>query len=123
MESPLGARELQEIEDRAARATSGPWRSAGIDNDGMTHIDSAEQLLISPGKSERTVDTPIGECWEEPDVAFIAHAREDIPRLVATVRSLQQPVTPCAGDCDEGYGPCAECRTLSQRNAQGEKLQ
>jgi hypothetical protein len=45
------------------------------------------------------------------DAAFIAHAREDIDRLLATIRSLQQPVTVSDDDvraCLDEFNDCAE---------------
>lgn len=52
---------LDEIQDRADRATDGPWSWA-------SHV---------------TVD---GDSWA--DAEFIAHAREDVPRMVDALRGV-----------------------------------
>jgi hypothetical protein len=72
---PLDAEELQAIAARAEAATPGPWRSEGVwfeigepGEHGFDNMASAE------------------------DAAFIAHARSDIPRLLAEVERLQTVV-------------------------------
>jgi hypothetical protein len=63
---------LTEIEDRAAAATKGPWVA-----DGGTFSRSPYQLPVAvPGNGVA-------------DSAFIAHAREDVPWLVARIRELE----------------------------------
>jgi PAS domain S-box-containing protein len=69
--------ELANIKDRERRATPGPWRvkketSAGVEG----HQPSS---VIVEGPSD---------VLEESDAEFIAHAREDVPNLVAEVEIL-----------------------------------
>jgi hypothetical protein len=69
---------LDEIEKRAMRATPGPWSSfiEGRDHtSGSSFIRTAGEDIELAGA---TVD----------DQDFIAHARTDIPTLVAEVRRL-----------------------------------
>jgi hypothetical protein len=141
MESPLGARELQEIEERAARATVGPWCWQPED-------DRIESQGVRDHVNEPTHDWEYrtiieGGYWtNEADKDFVENAREDIPRLLATIRSLQQPVTVSDeiatrfwhlwNGREESLAPWQRdtvkqileaAFALSQRNAQGEKLQ
>lgn len=75
---------LDEIEARANAATEGPW---------TTHVAEGERLIrpgvlgaqIPPYPVARVRLDNIGYC----DAEFIAHARSDVPRLVAEVRRLQ----------------------------------
>jgi len=80
--------ELDEIERRACAATEGPWTSAWtVPPDG-----GDERLIIGPEGED-----VVGQLWydgahiacTEPDAAFIAAARTDVPRLVAEVRRLR----------------------------------
>lgn len=72
--------DLDEIERRANSATPGPWE--GKRNGGMYARDR-----------EPVFETGCG-CCSDPDLtdensAFIAHARTDVPALIARVRELE----------------------------------
>jgi hypothetical protein len=97
-EGGMNEQELQAIEQRANGATAGPWHWVDGETDKPFGADE-----IGPRGSLRTV-------WEEPakyvggtlpefildaedirrtvDATFIAHARTDVPALVAEVRKL-----------------------------------
>ncbi len=84
--------ELDEIEQRAAAATPGPWeafieerhaiggdsfiRTGGLD-------DNQPDMYISQYLGATSIKVPAA------DLDFIAYAREDIPRLVAEIRQLR----------------------------------
>lgn len=73
--------ELGEIEARAAAVPRGPWVVETSPRGYPQRITNAEALLLA-------------ECYTNPDyppavARFLAHAREDIPRLLAEVRRLQ----------------------------------
>jgi hypothetical protein len=79
--------QLAEIEDRARSATPGPWASGHKSWAG----ENAVLSIILNG-------LPVAICGEETantehpasaDAEFIAHARQDVPALVAEVRRLQ----------------------------------
>jgi hypothetical protein len=81
----LSDEELTIIEARAAAATPGPWESfvEGRDHHGGDNFvrtggldDTCPDLYLSPASVE--------------DQDFIAHARQDVPRLVAEVRRLRR---------------------------------
>ena len=65
---------LNEIEARANAATEGPWIVASCEN-------------------ERTVETKhqrwhVASCTSPDNATFIAHARTDVPALVAALRAV-----------------------------------
>src|SRR5258706_4229720 len=99
-------RELQAIKARAARATPGPWRIH--DRGTSTTIEAqngkkwiAQALLGTYG---------IGNV--EANAAFLAHARDDIPTLVAEVERQRAEHAALAEQLRQTM---AERNTLSQR--------
>jgi len=73
----INAEKLNAIKERAAEATSGPWRHAGLYG-----VKNIEDMSI-PLRPE--------------DAAFIARAREDVPALVAEVERLRQQLEKAEG--------------------------
>jgi hypothetical protein len=79
--------ELAEIEHRAEQASPAPWESF---IEGRNHQSGASFIRVG-GRS----DDPDMYVTREripasvEDLDFIAHAREDIPRLVAEIRRLR----------------------------------
>ena len=69
--------ELTEMKERAKKATAGPW---------VTYYES----LVKSKEGDKVV----ADTWQvvngEYDARFIAHAREDVPRLVAEVERLRE---------------------------------
>ncbi len=77
--------ELDAIEARAAAATPGPWEPT---RDGSLVMDSETDLFhVFP--HTRGPDDPLDFSVQKPNAAFIAHAREDVPNLVAEVRMMR----------------------------------
>lgn len=77
--------ELLEIETRAKAATPGPWTSHRTIG-GRRGVSTE---LYCDGDSPDVAD-----CWcsgkkQDDDVVFIAHARADVPRLIAALRSAR----------------------------------
>ena len=95
---------LDEIEARTTAATEGPW------NVFMGRIDH-------PGRSLIAVAYDVG-CDEDAD--FIAHARTDVPALVAVARYALSQHAPDGwgncGPCDDATGedgwPCSTVREI-----------
>ena len=81
---PLAAEALDEIDARAARASLGPWRTHVVNGDHSVR-DARGEPVASAARVYR--DCPLG--LDADDARFIAHAREDVPRLVAEVRRLR----------------------------------
>ncbi|MCC6583130.1 MAG: hypothetical protein IT271_05460 [Chitinophagales bacterium] len=83
--------ELKEIEERCNRATKGPWVSfvEGRNNESgdsfiMTGIQEGEDIW----SESRGEDIYLRGATND-DQDFIAHARQDIPRLLKFVRQLK----------------------------------
>lgn len=73
-------KELSEIKARADAATPGPWRVDAVDNESGQTLYCAE-VFIEPG---------VSAVWRmNPNASFIAHARTDVPELVAEVKRLR----------------------------------
>lgn len=90
-------KELAEIRARCEAATKGPWvecRNGGGD-DFLYSIDS-EPTGLPIVKADCGVYPP-----EKEDADFIAHAREDIPKLLAEVERLRKQVAELDAECDD----------------------
>ena len=102
---------LDEIEARANAATEGPWeadwRFTGWDISGNDYDDDGLPALIASDAD--------GE-----DADFIAHARTDMPALVAVARYALSQHAPDGhgncGPCDDATGedgwPCSTVREI-----------
>jgi hypothetical protein len=86
--SLLSKAELNEIRQRCDAATAGPWESFVERRDHLGGND----FIRTGGLDDKSPDIElIGATVEDQD--FIAHARQDIPRLldeVSTLRSRMQ---------------------------------
>ncbi len=76
--------ELDAIERRASSARPAPWASYV---EGRDHTSGSSFIMVGEGPS-RGDDIELSGATEA-DQDFIAHARQDVPRLVAEVRRLQ----------------------------------
>jgi len=77
--------ELEEIEQRCSLAQSMPWEALieGRDHEGGSNI-------IKTGESDlRGEDLEISGATSA-DLDFIAHARQDIPKLIEEIRKLMR---------------------------------
>jgi hypothetical protein len=75
----LTAEELDEIERRCAAATAGPWICHGYGS-----CDSLVRISQSDGWPDDPVcDVGNNVSNRDADAEFIAHARSDVPRLLA----------------------------------------
>ncbi|MPY56806.1 hypothetical protein [Streptomyces spongiae] len=97
--------ELEEIQDLCSAATPGPWFVRALDDDSAMNLvavsvtpdtgraerwpefDHREMVAATLVQHPRYVDSG-DERWDE-NAAFIAMAREAVPRLVAEVRHLR----------------------------------
>jgi hypothetical protein len=97
--------ELEEIELRCEAATPGPWFVRHLDDDYAMNLtavsttpdtgqgerwpnfDSTTIVAATLVQQPRYVDLADGR-WDE-NARFIAHARTDIPRLVAEIKRLR----------------------------------
>lgn len=99
---------IREIEERASRATPGPWYAHNPDDDMSMNVflvattpeepdpwwDGEEEakkvVAITLLQSPRVADVADGR-WEE-NAGFIAHAREDVPWLLSLLREREEEV-------------------------------
>jgi len=87
--------DLDEIEARANAASGGPWEWCDYGNSG--------QALIQPGSGTHDLNVlKTTDDWPPNlrDATFIAHARTDVPALIAEVKRLRGEV---AGALAEGW--------------------
>lgn len=76
----MNAEQLNAIKERAEKATPGPWVARGLNV-----LDYARvEVDINDYESKIVVKST-----NNSDIKFIAHAREDIPQLVAEVERMQ----------------------------------
>jgi hypothetical protein len=76
--------ELQAIQERCDRASTGPWRSLV---EGRDHTSGSSFIMTGPPERRGDDIELSGATTDDQD--FIAHARQDIPRLVSEVRRLR----------------------------------
>ena len=85
---------LNQIETRAYTATEGPW-APWLDQDGEEHMGG----LLMVGNAEAVIPdgevyiegveiNPVAHVYIQEDRDFIAHARTDVPALVAALRAV-----------------------------------
>lgn len=120
---PISEQELQEIEARERAATEGPWVYMG-DSGGICWGE-----IRSCANFNHITDTPAGD-ERDNDMEFIAHAREDIPKLIAVVREIPTPrgavyteggpthkrLKEIQARIDDGYEPCGSKEFLTMLN-------
>lgn len=93
--------ELAAIEVRAAAATPGPWVVSPELRGYEMGIDSPAKwgTIVHPGaEGDGGIDS-------NADANFIAHARADVPALIAAVRELKSDVEYLQGCIRDELGP------------------
>ena len=86
---PLSEADLDAIEARANQASPGPWRALV---EGRDHTSGDDFILLGPGQPDMYVSYSSSEGTRPAssgDLDFIAHARDDVERLVAELRRLR----------------------------------
>lgn len=107
--------ELNEIEARASKATPGPWHDAGFGYVVKRGPAAIAEDAEDPCHPDITCVAVMNDWEGHPhaldDAKFVVAAREDVPALVAEVRSLRAEVEVLRGvGCEEyGDGPCGVC--------------
>ena len=103
---------LDDIKARAAAATGGPWR---VQLDGFDY-GPWDEVYVDNARGQCPC-TPCGV----PNAEFIAHARTDVPALVAAVEAVlafhYQHEDKCCADCGRAW-PCYTVEAI--REALGE---
>ncbi len=115
--------ELSDIETRANAATHGPWGASfpsdpvtifGGDCDCRGYPDSVA-VAAKPDSDRRDENCPHLH-WVD-DMKFIAHAREDIPRLIAEVRRLRAALLDIRETAREGISNLQRLESNPPQNA------
>jgi len=81
---PLSDLESKEIRGRCEDATPGPWRSFV---EGRDHTSGSNFIMTGTGKSRGNDIELSGATAADQD--FIAHARQDVPRLLDEIARLK----------------------------------
>lgn len=76
--------ELAEIQARCDRARPGPWKSM---IEGRDHTSGSSFIMVGPPDA-RSEDIEMSGGTAD-DLEFVAHARQDVPRLINEVRRLR----------------------------------
>lgn len=83
--------EITQIRERAEKATEGPWQYNGIGGVFSAHAVSYHYAWKNTKEICSLNDGEYIENQnEENDANFIAHAREDIPKLLAEIERLRE---------------------------------
>jgi len=88
VEAPAPPLDLDAIEARATAAFPPPWRAGVMESEGKVWAHDPE-ALGGPSVGERCVFTANKHFPHTANREFIAHARTDVPALVAEVRRLR----------------------------------
>jgi hypothetical protein len=81
---PMTSEEIAEIQARCNRAARGPWKSM---IEGRDHEAGSSFIMTGPPNA-RGEDIELSGATED-DQDFIAHARQDVPRLLEEVIRLR----------------------------------
>ena len=92
---------LNEIEARANAATEGPWTPdeyTEVDPDGFYEL--ARVIAPDPDGDDWCAIGVVHTGILRPDAEFIAHARTDVPTLVAALRAVLEEIAKVQRDAD-----------------------
>lgn len=84
--TPMSDQDLVEIETRATAATMGPWHTALRLG---TYRKMELRAIFGPNGTTLVPGTRPYATLQTADAEFVAHARTDVPRLLAEVRRLR----------------------------------
>jgi len=94
----MDAKELAAIRERESKATPGPWETYEENRDGQKRRGTRQypfddiwsRGLIGLEDMRLNTEYDARECFRIPDVEFMAHARQDIPALLAYIEGLER---------------------------------
>lgn len=85
--------DLDAITARVDAANEGPWAIwHDLDHQGYKTVGDAESYAAVLDGDVAEESNPAAHVYTDEDAEFIAHAREDVPDLVAEVRELRAKV-------------------------------
>lgn len=97
----MTSEELAKIHERCEKATEGPW--------GVLYHSFGEEYFVTSPEHEHTIaelyDKPGDVDVDRRNAAFIANARQDIPKLIAEIDRLSKSMATIAEltECDDTY--------------------
>jgi hypothetical protein len=106
--------ELQAIKERCEKATPGPWSISILDGVSYSMTDDAGRSFTQHWKAYYM--SPDNYKLVALDAEFIAHAREDVPALLAEIERLEQLflrarfTCEACGEVSFSYPYCPECQ-------------
>jgi len=81
----LTDKEIEQVEQRVNQAQPGPWKAC---IEGRDHQSGADFIMTgTDDNSGEDIEIIAGTI---ADYEFIANARQDIPKLIETIRALKQ---------------------------------
>jgi hypothetical protein len=83
----INEKELKAIENRCNKSTMGPW-VAFIE--GRDHESGSDFIMTGPEENRGEDIELIGA--QKDDFDFIAHSKQDVPKLIAEIRRLRQNI-------------------------------
>lgn len=86
---PMTPERIEQIKARVEKATKGPWAVHGVDGTCVTSAEYDICSTCSEAEAEREDGYNVQYERMEADAGFIAHARRDVPDLVAEVERLR----------------------------------
>jgi len=94
-------KELQRIKERCEKATPGPWKILNIPYNGYDDPEIVTKDGTYICQTTYDMQSQSEKYNVDEDTEFIAHAREDIPKLIAEIKRLQAL---------KQIGTCKECK-------------
>ena len=85
-------KELQKIKERCEKATPGPWKALNIPYNGYDDPEIVTKDGTYICQTTYDMQSQSEKHNVDEDMEFIAHAREDIPKLIAEVEKLKKKV-------------------------------
>lgn len=94
--------ELKAIKDRADKASAGPWTCGIPDDEGQIWVDVGDREAATRRFYWHDMEMATGK--DLYNAEFIAHAREDVPALIAEVERLNEYVRELEAANYDAYG-------------------
>ncbi len=114
--------ELREIEERAKAAGGKPW--SWIDY-GQDETKTLHETALNDGNGYGVLFHSAGWDMREADAKFIAHAREDVPKLIEEIKVLKVQVEEAKerryADLNKKVYDCFYCQEVDKRHTQLEE--
>lgn len=125
----MNKQDLDAIREREAKATPGPWERW---HKGMEFIGGTVEfnvgdncIMTNNGGPNRRGQRNICPVFQDDDAEFIAHARTDIPLLLAEIDRLQDErdaMLKAMKELAKGNGSCLGCKSFVEESGYNEDI-